>query len=809
MFSDRISEKLASLSFKSRRSETQESLGTANSSSKASGLQSDKGYAENSGCTDASYSVAPVRVIVRCRPALDPSKPTYSLAVESTDGDKVLKFEAPDGRYRDVGTFRCNAYLGPETAQKDVFDVVRPLVEHAISGRNGTMFFHGFTGSGKTYSMNGPLDMEGNVPDATTSGIAQRTAKWIFERIRARAAAGEVHVVEASFLQISHSGNSEHLIDLLTDDDRKLEVRQDPLNLQSFICDGLRRLPIRAADEMDELLIRGRRRMEFLERSRKIVASRSHCLLMVTVETLSAQAGLSEPMVQRGKLMILDLAGSEALSQEILEIRNGRPATGSRVINSLGALSFSDVGSMQGRSVLAMLLQDSVGDNAKELIITHVAAEMERIDESMETLTFAHRLICGRSPSARGVSAQENSVRDSSVRENPARDTTSRADSTRPDIESSVLTQMRQRHSDCIKTLETLVNDSNNEEREKMKQEMQSLSHRLSTKEASEKHLEDLRKEQSSKLDLIRDEMTSTMGKELEKLRKQSLQDLDGLRQSVEKHVTSVKDAEHKTQMEEYSERISRMSSEIQEALRKQRAAEDEAAMLRVKVASAEERLSMMQDRQDEFRKERAEFEADRKSLRATAEQQWQRLSTVEGELMRFKAEGDVQRNELKRLTTARSEDQEAMRLERENWRQRESELNKEINELSKRHDETLREAMSRTVQAESEHREIVASLRQQKERLDSDLSIRSKELAQAGAVQTKLQAERDAAQMREEAVRNHSSNELRRYAQELEEANAREEELLHMLSEMQDNIIHGTGHLPPTAEGLSALSGH
>lgn len=461
-----------------------------------------------------------------------------------------------------------------------------------------------------------------------------------------------------------------------------------------------------------------------------------------------------------------------------------------------------------------------MGDNARELVITHVAAELERIDESIETLTFAHRLICGRSSSAGGISARNNSAqdnpapdspvrRDTSIRDNSARDSTARADTARPDVESSALSQMRQRHTDCIKTLETLVNDSNNEEREKMKQEMQNLSHRLSSKESSEKHLEDLRKEQSSKLDLIRDEMTSAMGKELEKMRKQSLEDLNGLRQSVEKHVTSVKDSEHKSQVEEYSERISKMNGEMQECSRKQRAAEDEAAMLRVKMASTDERLNMMQDRQEELRKERAEFEAERKTLRATAEQQWQRLSTVEGELMRFKAEADVQRNELTRLTTARAEDQETMRRERETWRQRESELTREMSEVTRRLDETMREAMSRSVQADSEHREVVASLRQQKERLEGDLAIRSKELAQAGAVQTQLQAERDAAQMREEAVRQNSSNELKRYAQELEEAKAREEELLHMLSEVQDNIIHGSGHLPPTAEGLHALSGH
>merc|ERR550532_436107 len=149
----------------------------------------------------------------------------------------------------------------------------------------------------------------GQADEAEAQGIVQRAARRIFEFIRDRSENGEVFSVEASFLEISsNDGVSETLVDLLADahkGDPKLEVRQDPLSKEAFVCEGLRAVPIRSPEDMCEVLEAGRRRCTFMETSRNCLSSRSHCIFQVTVECLSdPQKG--DALVRRGKLALVD-----------------------------------------------------------------------------------------------------------------------------------------------------------------------------------------------------------------------------------------------------------------------------------------------------------------------------------------------------------------------------------------------------------------------------------------------------------------------------------------------------------------------
>lgn len=48
---------------------------------------------------------------------------------------------------------------------QDVFDaIVKPIVEAAMNGFNGTIFTYGQTGSGKTYTMMGTKEESGVIP---------------------------------------------------------------------------------------------------------------------------------------------------------------------------------------------------------------------------------------------------------------------------------------------------------------------------------------------------------------------------------------------------------------------------------------------------------------------------------------------------------------------------------------------------------------------------------------------------------------------------------------------------------------------
>lgn len=52
-----------------------------------------------------------------------------------------------------------------KTSNYDVFDsIVKPIVDAAVNGFNGTVFAYGQTGSGKTFSMLGTSEEPGIIP---------------------------------------------------------------------------------------------------------------------------------------------------------------------------------------------------------------------------------------------------------------------------------------------------------------------------------------------------------------------------------------------------------------------------------------------------------------------------------------------------------------------------------------------------------------------------------------------------------------------------------------------------------------------
>mmetsp|Transcript_68668 Transcript_68668/g.147122 ORF Transcript_68668/g.147122 Transcript_68668/m.147122 type:complete len:439 (-) Transcript_68668:111-1427(-) len=416
-------------------------------------------------------------------------------------------------------------------------------------------------------------------------------------------------------------------------------------------------------------------------------------------------------------------------------------------------------------SCLTMLLRDCLGGNARALLIANISPEAEQADESVKTLTFAQQMLAVKNV----------------------------ASINRVEQDQSALLQMRQRHSECIKILQEKMSDAREdeqEERRKLQQEMEDLNKRLLTKESAERTLEDMRDAQNRKIDEMREEMTQVMSHEIQRIRWQSMQDLDSLRQSVEKHVSHLDSSSHQRHAEEHEARVRRLHTELSDASKAQRSAEEEASELRVRLASAEERGRMLQARQEELRRERSDVDEERKVLRLQGEQQWQRLTAVERELQKFKSEAEVQRTELARLSNVRTQEAETMRQEREAGRAREAELHREAVDLDRSLDEARREAEVQALRVEGEQREAVSQLRLQIERLEGEAAARVEQLQQARQRRSQLEAECVASQQREEQLRQQAALELRRAQEELEEATQRERELMHMLNEVQDSII-------------------
>lgn len=751
------------------------------------------------GAAGGDNAAVPVRVVVRSRPLTTLAGEKAAIFAEPVVKDKcTLRVEGMGEGALDKRTgrgvaprmFKCNAYLGPEADQSDVFEQAAPIVERTLQGYNGTIFCYGCTGSGKTYTMSGPPEKTGKkgaaqVDLGDAAGIAQRVSRRVFECIRDGGAGGDsatspsVFAVEASFLEIySMDGKREQLIDLLASDDKvKLEVKRDPSNPNSFICDGLSSIPIRSPDEMCEALYRGRQHCMKMETTKNCWSSRSHCLFMLSIESTAEKEATDaggEPVVRRGKLILVDLAGSESIKKvqaanDVNEDLRKQQAIGiNRVLSSLATcVNALNNGFSQGHrdSYLTMLLHDCLGGNSRALLVANITPEIDNVGETMKTLLFAQQMMMVKNVASVNVVSKDKSA----------------------------ILAMRQRHADCLRLLEEEATKGNEEQAQghvAVRKEIEDLNMRLLTKESAESTLGKMQKEQTQRLDLLRDEMRLSMTQELEKMRMQSVGDLKDLRESVQSHVTNIGSTVSQRHNDEHEAKMAKMAAEQQETVRLQREAEQEAAQLRVRLASSEERATMLQARQDELRLERGEVENERKTLRQTGEQQWQRVVAAEAEVQMLKAETKTQQAELERLATDSEKNNAAARQEREEARLREVHLQSVNVELKGSLGDARRDAEVQLLRAEAAASDQAGKQSLQVERLQTEVAAANEQVRQVHAEREKAENAAAAVQQEHEMSVRQLSAELQERDRILADTMEERDELLHMVHEMQSRVI-------------------
>ena len=159
-----------------------------------------------------------VRVVVRCRPLN--SKETADgrsriVEIDRKGGQIVLKNPKADAS-EPPKNFSFDAVWDWNITQKEVYDdAARPIVSSVLEGYNGTIFAYGQTGTGKTHSMEGKLD----VPELR--GIIPQSFDHVFAAVEG--SDGQQWMVRASYLEIYN----EEVRDLLSKDPKnKLELKE-------------------------------------------------------------------------------------------------------------------------------------------------------------------------------------------------------------------------------------------------------------------------------------------------------------------------------------------------------------------------------------------------------------------------------------------------------------------------------------------------------------------------------------------------------------------------------------------------------
>lgn len=327
-----------------------------------------------------------VRVVVRCRP--------LSRREEAAGCDTILQVDdklgqitirnpkAPPDEPMKVFTF--DSVHGWESRQSDIYDdAVRPLVESVLQGFNGTIFAYGQTGTGKTYTMQGASN------DPETRGVIPNSFQHIFTQISRTQ--NQKYLVRSSYLEIYQ----EEIRDLLCkDNNKKLELKESP-DFGVYVKD-LSSVVTKNATEIGHVMNLGNqsRSVGFTNMNER--SSRSHAIFLVTVECSDAGPD-GEDHIRVGKLNMVDLAGSERQSKT--GAKGKRLKEAAKINLSLSALGNVISALVDGRSThvpyrdskLTRLLQDSLGGNAKTVMMATVGPSHKNFDESLATLRYASR----------------------------------------------------------------------------------------------------------------------------------------------------------------------------------------------------------------------------------------------------------------------------------------------------------------------------------------------------------------------------------------------------------------------------------
>lgn len=379
--------------------------------------------------------VSSIRVAVRVRPFSKKEQTAGARRIVEMDGDTTILTdptmflhldESPNDNdliddtevWRTQFTFdRCfwsfDRSTGPSgyyASQQTVFDTYGPwIIENAVEGFNCSLFAYGQTGSGKTHTMMGSdVDISPN----GDAGFIPRLCSGIFGEINKRSipripAIGNEKLgrssfhIEASYFEIYN----ERVFDLLNPNNRmdvsaSLRVREHPKT--GAYVEDLLTIVVSSYHEIEELLKQGSMARRVAETKMNKESSRSHAVFQLNLHK-QRELPDAKRVEQSSRLYLVDLAGSERVSasgatgarlKEAANINRSLSAL-SDVIKALTTPRANDPSGKHfvpyRNSALTWLLKESLGGNAKTVMLATVSPDAVNYQETLSTLKYAER----------------------------------------------------------------------------------------------------------------------------------------------------------------------------------------------------------------------------------------------------------------------------------------------------------------------------------------------------------------------------------------------------------------------------------
>ncbi|KAM6187794.1 kinesin-like protein KIF27 [Sarcoramphus papa] len=338
----------------------------------------------------------PVKVAVRIRPLL---------SKEVLHNHQVCVRLVPNTQQIIIGkdrVFTFDFVFGKHSTQEEVYTVcIKPLLVSLTEGYNATVFAYGQTGSGKTYTIGG-----GHIASVAEDekGIIPRAIQELFQHISENRNIN-FHV-KVSYIEVY----KEELRDLLELETsvKELHIREDEKG--NTVIVGAKEFQVECADEVISLLESGNAARHTGTTQMNEHSSRSHAIFTISIcQKQSAESQKNTDAAQdsswksvqmiASKFHFVDLAGSERVTKtgntgerfkESIQINSGLLALGN-VISALGDPKRKSVHIPYRDAKITRILKDSLGGNAKTVMITCISPSSSDFDESLNSLKYANR----------------------------------------------------------------------------------------------------------------------------------------------------------------------------------------------------------------------------------------------------------------------------------------------------------------------------------------------------------------------------------------------------------------------------------
>ncbi|KJH48236.1 kinesin motor domain protein [Dictyocaulus viviparus] len=286
-----------------------------------------------------------IRVFYRIRPQLKQINENPAVVIDEMDNG-VVHLTQPSGR---KSSESADFVIPMEYTQEEIFLKVSPIITSCIDGYNVCLFAYGHTGSGKTYTMEGP---------ESDPGINQRAIMQLFEAAIDGQKENIAYEIKVSMMEIYN----EKIRDLLGSSGSPLTIRMSEDGQLSI--PGLQEVQVTSVEHVIDVLREGRKNKAVASTEVNACSSRSHVIVRVVITAKNNITGATtvvyESLSELGNVVL-----ALRQNQKHIPFRNCQ---------------------------LTRILEDSLNGDSKTLVIVHLSPDAVHCNESASSMSFAEKI---------------------------------------------------------------------------------------------------------------------------------------------------------------------------------------------------------------------------------------------------------------------------------------------------------------------------------------------------------------------------------------------------------------------------------